>query len=55
MDKLVKLFEGRKTYISAGLIGVFACLQALGIVVPEYVYAILGAFGFASLRSAVKK
>ena len=52
MDKLMKLFEGKKTYISAVLIGVFACLQALGIAVPEYIYAILGAIGLGSLRAA---
>ena len=51
-DKIVKFFEGRKTYITAVLIGIFACLQALGIAVPEYVYAILGALGLGSLRAA---
>jgi len=52
MEKLLKILEGKKTYISAVLIGVFACLQALGIVVPEYVYALLAAMGLGALRAA---
>lgn len=44
--------NGKKTYITAILIGVFATLQALGIVVPEWVYAILASLGLGALRAA---
>lgn len=53
--KIIKWFEGKKTYITAILIGVFATLQALGIIVPEWVYALLAAFGLTFVRGAVKK
>jgi hypothetical protein len=54
MAKLLEFIDGKKTYITAVLIGIFAALQALGIVVPEWVYAILAAAGLGSLRAAKK-
>jgi hypothetical protein len=54
MAGIIAWFNGKKTYITAILIGVFACLNALGIVVPEFVYFILTALGLTFVRSAVK-
>lgn len=50
---MLAFFEGKKTYISAGLIGVAAVLQALGYPIPEYIYAVLGAVGLGSVRAAI--
>jgi hypothetical protein len=55
MDKFVAWINGKRTYIIAILTGVFGVLQAFGIVVPEFVYIILAAFGLTFVRSAIKK
>lgn len=52
---LDELFAGKKTYITAALIAAGAIAQALGYVVPEYVWALLGALGLGSVRAAVGK
>ena len=55
LEKLDKLLQGKKTYIVAILIGVIAGLQAYGIVIPDYVFAILGALGLGAVRSGINK
>ena len=55
MAKLIEWLKGKKTYIVAIVAGVLATLQSLGIVVPEYVYVLLAAFGIAAVRAAVTK
>jgi hypothetical protein len=55
MDKLLKLIDGKKTYISAILIGLGAAATAMGYVIPEWVWALLGAIGLGSVRAAIKK
>ncbi len=55
LEKLDKLLQGKKTYIVAILIGVMAGLQAYGIVIPDYVFAILGALGLGAVRSGINK
>lgn len=55
LEKLGKYLSGKKTYIVAILIGVGAGLQAIGIVIPDYVFAILGALGLGAVRSGVNK
>jgi len=55
LEKIGNFLQGKKTYIVAILIGVAVALQSAGIVIPEYVYAILGAFGLGAIRSAVEK
>ena len=55
MNKLIEWLKGKKTYIVAIVVGILAGLQAYGIVIPEYVYAILAALGLAAVRAAVVK
>ena len=49
---LAKL-QGKKTYIVAALAAAGAVAQALGYVIPEYVFILLGAAGFGAVRSAI--
>ena len=53
-NAIVKFVEGRKTYFVAGTILLCGILQARGVVIPEYVWAALAAFGLAFLRAGVK-
>ena len=55
MDKILEWLSGKKTYISAIIIAVFGILSAFGIVIPEWVYALLAAIGLGSLRAGVSK
>jgi hypothetical protein len=54
MDKLLKLLEGRKTYLIAIVAAGMAFCASMGIVVPEWVMQLLAALGLATLRAAVK-
>lgn len=53
LSKISKFLEGKKTFIVAILVGVTAALQYSGVVIPEYVFTILGAFGLGFLRAGV--
>jgi hypothetical protein len=55
MDKLLAFIDGKKTYITAALIAIGAGATALGYVIPEWVWALLGAIGLGSVRAAIKK
>jgi hypothetical protein len=55
MDKLLALLEGKKTYITAALIGIGAAATALGYTIPEWVWIALSAVGLGSVRAAIKK
>jgi len=44
---------GKKTYIVAILAALGGAAQALGYEVPEYVFILLGAAGFGSVRAAI--
>ena len=55
MTKIVDYLKGKKTYLIAVIVGIVAALQYLGIDIPEYVYAILAAFGLGFLRAGVTK
>ena len=55
LKNIREFLDGYKTYISAGLIGLFAALQYLGYEIPVWVYGVLGALGLGSLRAAVSK
>ena len=55
MKKLVDFLKGKKTYIIAILAGILAGFTAYGIVIPEYVWILLGAFGLSSVRAAINK
>jgi len=56
MDLLSKIgtwLNGKKTYIISILIGVAGILTTQGIVIPEYVWALLAAAGLGAVRSGV--
>lgn len=55
MSNVFDFLEGKKTYITALVTAALAFAQALGYEVPEYVYALLAAFGITALRAAVSK
>lgn len=55
MNKVLEFLNGKKTYIAAGLIAVGAFMVSVGWVIPEWVFMLLGAAGFASVRSAIEK
>lgn len=50
---MFKVLEGKRTYIIAALAAAGAAAQALGYEVPEYVFVLLAAAGFGSVRSAI--
>lgn len=54
MNAILTFLEGKKTYIIAFVTFALAGVQALGYVVPDYVYGVLGALGLGSLRAGVK-
>ena len=57
MSKLIEFFNGKKTYICSGIAAIIAVLQVFGVVgvIPEYIWAIVGAAGLASVRDALGK
>lgn len=55
MNKILELLNGKKTYIVIALAMVTAGLQAYGIVIPEWVYALEAAAGIGTLRVAISK
>ena len=55
MKKIIKYLEGKKTYITAIVIGIVAAAKQLGYEVPPGVLEILAALGLISLRAGVKK
>lgn len=55
MDKILTFLDGKKTYITAALIGIGAAATALGYSIPEWVWMLLSALGLGSVRAAIKK
>lgn len=49
----MKFLEGKKTYILALIAGVCAAAEAMGYVIPPYVYAFLGSLGLYTVRKAI--
>ena len=52
---MIEWLEGKKTYITALLAGLFAAAEVLGYTVPAGVYVVLSALGFTFLRAGVTK
>jgi hypothetical protein len=52
--KILAWFNGKKTYITAAVAAVCAVLQANGVMIPEWVYALLAAVGITFVRAAIK-
>lgn len=55
MQKVLDFLAGKKTYVVAAVCAGLAFAQAMGWPVPEYVYALLGSAGIATVRAAVAK
>lgn len=55
IKKIQEFLDGKKTYLVAIATGILGILTASGIVIPEYVWAILAALGFGAVRSAIGK
>lgn len=55
MEKLVAWLSGKKTYIVMVIMFILGGLQAIGIGVPEWVYAMLVAVGLGAVRAGVTK
>jgi len=55
MGNLIAFLEGKKTYIVALIGAALAFANAIGYVVPEWVFPLLGALGLGTLRAAVSR
>ena len=57
MKKLQELLSGKKTYITAAVVGGLAAAQVIWpeFTVPFWVWPILGALGLGFLRAGVEK
>jgi hypothetical protein len=50
---MLAIFSGKKTYIVAVLAAAAAAATALGVVIPDAVFVLLGAAGLGAVRSAI--
>lgn len=55
MEKIIKFLNGKKAYIVAILIGIGAIAMSLGVVIPEWVWLLLGGLGLGAVRLALAK
>jgi hypothetical protein len=55
MSDFFDFLEGKKTYLTAIVTAIIAGVQALGVEIPQWIYAILGALGLGALRAAVTR
>lgn len=53
--ELRKWLAGKKTYITAVLVGIFAGLHVYGVEIPPWIWPVLSAMGLGSVRAAIKK
>ena len=53
MSDIITFLTGKKTYIVAFVAALLAAAQALGYVIPDYVYVLLSAAGLGSFRAAI--
>ena len=54
MGKLLKLIEGKRTYLVAIVAAGLAFCASMGIVVPDWVMQLLAALGLAAVRASIK-
>ena len=56
MNKVLEFLKGKKSYVAAGIICVFGCLEAFDVwIPPEWIYVVLtGVLGIA-IRAGVEK
>lgn len=55
MGAIWEWLQGKKMYLTALIVAVFAGLQYLGISIPEWAYTLLGALGIVATKSALAK
>jgi len=55
VKNLIEWLKGKKTYIIAVIVGVVGALNYLGIIIPEWIYALLAAIGLGTIRAAISK
>ena len=56
MKDVLEFLKGKKTYILAIVMAVLGTLQGLGVfIAPDWIWPILVALGFGSLRDGVNK
>jgi len=55
VKNLIGWLKGKKTYIIAVIVGVVGALNYLGIIIPEWIYALLAAIGLGTIRAAISK
>lgn len=53
MDKALTFLQGKKTYIVAFVTAAIVFAQVMGVVIPEWIFPLLGAAGITTLRSAI--
>ena len=53
--EIIEKLKGKKTYITAAMIGIAAALQHLGYDVPDYVWEILMVTGLVTIRAGITK
>jgi hypothetical protein len=52
---IVEWFDGKKSYLTSVVIALVAVVDALGVIVPDWVYILLTAVLGVSIRSALPK
>ena len=55
IGKIEALVQGKKTYFVAIAGAILVGLQLYGIVIPEFVWTLLGLAGLGAVRSAIGK
>lgn len=55
MSGVISWLEGKKTYVTAIVIGVVATARALGYEIPEWTFELLAALGLGFLRAGVAR
>jgi hypothetical protein len=52
--KIIEWFNGKKTYLISITAAILAICASQGIVIPEWIMALLASLGLATLRASVK-
>ena len=52
---MIEWLKGKKTYITALVVGLMAAAQSLGIDIPLWVFTMLAAVGVTTMRAGMPK
>lgn len=55
VKEAIAFLQGKKTYLIVAITFILGGLNAVGVVVPEWVYIALSALGLGALRAGVSK